>query len=271
MKNILILGLGEIGTSLLRLYTSLTTFKEVYNIYYIDVKEVKGVKDITSLNDVKEDITIDVLHVSIPFNDLYLDTVVNTIKRWDVQNVLNHSTVDIGTTREVFNQTGVNIVHTPVMGLHPDLTNSIRTFRKIVGAVNEEAERFAVEHLNSLGVTCEIYSSPESAEAGKLWSTTYFANLVRFIQDAQEYCEKNKVPLEEVYKLTNEIYNEGYEKLGFDNVKRPILKYHGRGIGGHCLFENAVIIDQKNNLPVIKMIINEGKNELKSGLTSRIK
>lgn len=264
MRNVLILGLGEIGGSLLRLYTPLT-----YNIYYKDIRTVEDIKDITDVNTVKE-IQMDILHVSIPYNDVFNETVINTIKDYGVKMAFIHSTVDIGTTRELFNQTGINMVHTPVMGLHPNLTESIKTFWKIVGPIDKESMEIATEHLNELGVNCEVYSSPESSEAGKLWSTTYYATLVRFMQDAHEYCEKNNVPFEEVYSLTNEIYNEGYAKLGIDNVKRPILKYFGRGIGGHCLYENAEIINKNNDLPTVKNIITEGKNDLKSGLTSRI-
>ena len=46
-----------------------------------------------------------------------------------------------------------------------------------------------------------------------------------------------------VYTQANRTYNEGYEKLGKSEVKRPVLKHYPGSIGGHCIIPNAKILN----------------------------
>ena len=62
---------------------------------------------------------------------------------------------------------------------------------------------------------------------------------------------------------TNEIYNEGYNTLRLFNVKRPILKYMGTGIGGHCIWENAVMMEEHDIKTDATSSIIKGKKNKK--------
>ena len=253
MKNILILGLGEVGSSVAGLYTSLTTFKGIYSLYYLDTHLKDISKDISYIKPVKDLIPLKVcmLHVCIPFSKRYMQIVTDCIRLYKPDGVCIHSTVDIGVTREIFEQTGANIVHTPVMGLHPNLTESMQTFKKIIGPVNEKSEKVVVEHFNDLNVSCEVYKTPEDSEAAKLFSTSYYGHNIIFMQDVHNFCEENNLKFEDVYKKTNEIYNEGYEKMGLSHFKRPVLSYMGNGISGHCILPNWNIL--KDKFPLAKL------------------
>jgi len=270
MANILIMGMGEIGRSIYKLYTPLKVLTGIYTIYYKDLKEVKNISNITPVKDLLDTtVSIDVLHVSIPYTNTFIKDVTDVIKTYRPITTFIHSTIDVGTTRKVFEETKANIVHSPVMGLHPDLTESILTFRKIVGPINVGSEMLARKHLKELGIKIEVYKSPEDSEASKMLSTSYYGTMIRFMQEVHDFCEENNLDFDEVYGKTNDIYNEGYTKLGLNHVIRPVLKYNGRGIGGHCVWENAKILSENSDKNFIKNIVDEGKNKLKGGLASK--
>jgi UDP-N-acetyl-D-mannosaminuronate dehydrogenase len=169
-----------------------------------------------------------------------------------------HSTVDVGTTRLIFEHMGAPICHSPVMGIHPNLTKSILTFEKILGCINTEHVTIARTHLEDAGIKVRLFSAPENSEAAKLLDTTYYGWNIMYMKDVYKFCEQYQLDFNEVYKETNEIYNEGYKKLDMQHVMRPILKYIPQKIGGHCVIPNCriihkyfypaqVIIDKDNN------------------------
>ena len=258
--NVLILGFGEIGQSVYRLYRP---YKDIYNIYYKDLNTFKG------YTPIEEGISIKVLQVCIPYTPMFIDCVIETVKAYGVQTVIINSTVPVGTTRAIAVATDCAIGHSPVIGIHPNLTESIQTFKKIVGTMSPNDDKAILEHFKSIGIQTVAYSNPEESEASKLFSTSYYGTIIRFMQDVHEYCDALDLDFDKVYTKTNEIYNEGYKKMGMPNVIRPILKYAGRGFGGHCVWQNAKIINDLYTLPSITNIVNEGKNDLKGGFASR--
>ena len=264
MKNILIIGLGEIGSSILNLYNN----NKEYKVFYSEKKEVTTAlkevlrqRGVTDIKDVNDDINISVAHVCIRFSKSFKDVISSYIKKYTPDVTLIHSTIAIGTTTAIYNITLKPIVHTPVMGVHPNLTEGIKTFTKIVGPVTDVAGALAVEHLSSLYIKTKVYKSAEESEAAKLFSTSYYGTVIRFMQEVHDVCTTYNIDFDNVYSKTNDIYNEGYKKLGMDNVIRPVLKYMGKGTGGHCVYENAVLLrDEHIVTPSLTNIIKGKKN-----------
>jgi len=146
------------------------------------------------------------------------------------------------------------------MGVHPNLTKSIQTFKKIVGVIKPEDKQPILEHFNSIRVIPEFYNTPEDSEASKLMSTNYYGHNIRFMQEVYKFCEVNNLDFDKVYKRTNEIYNEGYTKMDMKNVRRPILKYMGEGISGHCVWENAKLtLNNPYKFIIAEEIVSVGK------------
>ena len=80
------------------------------------------------------------------------------------------------------------------------------------------------------------------------------------MKDVWKECEMHGVNFDQVYKRTNQIYNEGYTKFGDTQFVRPILKYMGDGIGGHCVWENARMLRNDDILTEqADKIFDEGK------------
>lgn len=261
-ESVLIVGLGEVGKSILELYNHIQSYKD--NIYYKDVKECKGVTAI-NVNTLEDFINVNILHICIPFTKDFKDVVTSYINIYKPSLTLIHSTVDIGVTRSIYsnncnssNSCNSVIAHTPVMGVHPNLTKSIQTFKKIVGVINPEDKEVILNHFNIIKVIPEFYDSPEDSEAAKLFSTTYYGHNIKFMQEAHKFCEVNNLDFDKVYKRTNEIYNEGYTKMDMKHVRRPILKYMPGKISGHCLIPNAEIL--KDKFPIAKELVKYNDN-----------
>lgn len=257
-KNVLIIGLGEVGNSVLELYSPLQTLSGAYTLYYKDLN--KKTDKAINIKTLKDYINIDVLHICIPFIKDFKVVILKYIKDYKPSITLIHSTVNIGTTRSIANDVDSIVAHTPIMGVHPNLTKSIQTFKKIVGVIKEEDKESILEHFNSIKVIPEFYDKPEDSEAAKLFSTTYYGHNIRFMQETHRFCEVNNLDFEKVYTRTNEIYNEGYTKMDMKHVRRPILNYMGDGISGHCVLENAkILVDNDYIFPIAEEIIKLGK------------
>ena len=257
MSDVLIVGYGEVGKSLERCYKGIEGYIIYnYDIGYKRVKDLKG--NYINLNN---PLKVEVLHICIPYIPNFVETVVDYINEYESKLTIIHSTVPVGTTRAV--QECVEdapVVHSPVMGVHPNLTKSIQLFFKIIGSTNDKYADMASEHFLSMGIEPYVYNNPEESEFSKLMSTTYYGWNIRFMQEVYKDCEKLGLDFENVYAATNATYNDGYEIMGKLNVIRPILKYMGDGIGGHCVFENAEILKEAGLLRnAAKVVTERGK------------
>jgi len=230
-QKILILGYGEIGKSVHGLYQE----KPEYTVFYRDLEE-----DSEGLEGAGP---VDVLHVCIPFSELDFEaSVVETMTEFEPKLVIINSTVPVGTTRSLCESTEPVIVHSPVMGVHPNLTKSMQTFTKIIGSCTKESLKLATDHFEGLGIKTLAYDKPEDSEAAKLWSTSYYNWNILFTKFIHKFCEEHNLNFDDVYITTNEIYNDGYEKMGMRFVNRPILKFVLGSIGGHCLTNNLNLL-----------------------------
>jgi len=252
MKRVLFLGYGEVGSSLYKLYTN---FKSSYILY---------IKDLYRQN-IKANEKIDILNVCIPYNNMFISSVVDNILEHKPYLTIIHSTIPLYTTEKVYEAVNTVsrtlMVHSPIMGVHPHLTESIKTFIKMVGGINDISATTAMEHLTDIGITVVKFNSSRETEMTKLLSTTYYAWNIVFMKKVHELCEKLELNFEQVYTMSNLIYNDGYKMMEKENVIRPVLKNMHKGIGGHCLVENTIILDERNMLPEItKIILNQGKN-----------
>jgi UDP-N-acetyl-D-mannosaminuronate dehydrogenase len=201
------------------------------------------------------------MHICFPYSDKFVDYAEAYIKDVSPKLTIIHSTVKPGTTKELIEKTSDKIVFSPVMGKHPDLTNSILTFRKIVSGLNEDVVQKAVVHFANIGVRTSIYKKPEEAEFAKILSTTRYGLEVYYLQRVKQLCEEYDMDFEKVYVETTKTYNEGYTDLGYPHFKRPELKFMGYGIGRHCVTSNAYILHlMKEDMEIPKIIGSAGYN-----------
>lgn len=244
MEKVLIVGYGEIGQSIESLYSIYD-----YDTYIIE-KDTTEEEFLELSNNVYY-----AMHVCFPSeenNDDFVNDVATYIDLFRPKVTIIHSTVPVGTTRDIYFTCVLNfdynplIAHSPVIGVHPNLLESLQTFDKTVGAIDEHSLSVAASHLLDVGMMVVEFNSPEETELAKLMSTTYYGLNIRFMQAVHDQCEKLGLDFENVYTQWNENYNAGYEIMGMEHVMRPVLKYMGDEIGGHCIIPNSQILASSN-------------------------
>jgi UDP-N-acetyl-D-mannosaminuronate dehydrogenase len=230
MQTIGILGMGEVGRAVSELaqgkYTILT-------------------KDLD--HDTIQSSKIDILHVCIPYSDLFVQTVKNVAQKASPGLIIINATVAPGTTRSIGKIAKTSAVHAPIMGVHPHLAAYQTQFTKVIGTIDDKAFLLAKKHWLDLGAPkIARFDSPEDSELAKLLCTTYYGWNIIFNKMVKKLTEKTNTNFEQVYTRFSEIYNEGYAK-SLPHVRRPILKHMQGPIGGHCVIPNLHILSQAFN------------------------
>lgn len=244
-----ILGHGEIGSAIARICTEAGLKVLIRELTFDQIKDKK----------------VDFLHVNIPEKDnkQFVDTIVRNIRQLSPGLTIINSSVKVGTCRRIQKLTGTDIVHSPIIGVHPHLYQSIKfNFPKIIGPVNRSSLRKANKHFKALKLKIQIFDSSETTEAAKLLDLVHYAWDIIFCKWIKEVCVSLNLNFDQVYTRYNNIYNKGYSKLR-PNVKRPILIPIDGPIGGHCTIEDTVIFDKAYNNKFTKFILEEQKKYLK--------
>lgn len=227
MKVVGIFGYGEVGKSIADLY--------------------KGTNYVVRIKDIDYDDGIfgsDLLHICIPYNEQFYNYVKEAIKEYNPLLTIIHSSVLPGTTSKLQAElNGGFVVHSPVRGVHPRLTESLYTFIKYIGSDTDEGYILARDHFDSLLIQTERLNSSKTTEIAKLLCTSYYGMCIAWHDMADNICSEHGISYDDINKW-NTTYNDGYTALNMGNVARPVL-YPPKGrIGGHCVIPNAEILKQ---------------------------
>jgi UDP-N-acetyl-D-mannosaminuronate dehydrogenase len=247
MKNILIMGYGEIGKGIGGLYED----NNDYNVFIYDIKDIVTPDYFDPYTEIREEDTIDIMHICIPYIPNFVEESVKLMLKFKPKLTIINSTVPIGITSDLYKTADMPVAHSPVMGKHPNLTEGIKTFKKIIGAPLKD---FAIEtekHFNELGIETIVFNKSEDSEAAKLFDTTYYGWNIYYMKYLHKFCSEHGLDFDKVYTETNKIYNEGYTKLGNPEVVRPILTFVPGKIGGHCIRPNFKILCNYGFYPAI--------------------
>lgn len=248
-----ILGNGEIGSSLNKVY-------ELAGYTEVKIRDERlGYED--SLSE------CDIVNICIPF--FGYDEFISVIKGLGLREgavLLIQSTIGIGTTDKLQALLpNVVCVHSPVRGVHPDLTQGLLTFEKYTGISDEHFTDPSIcskvrDHIISLNIKPVVCCARES-ELAKMVSTTLYGINIAAITDVSLMCEKHGVSFETVFTRWQTGYNSGYSTLGKSNVCRPVLTpipKNGNGervIGGHCVVPNSVILKNMGEQDVSEFVL----------------
>jgi UDP-N-acetyl-D-mannosaminuronate dehydrogenase len=240
-----VLGYGEIGSAMARIAQ-----EAGYQIYIreLDYDTLKGKQ-------------IDYLYINIPEkrNKEFIEIVALNIREFSPKLTIINSSITPGTTRKIFALTKSPIVHSPVIGLHPNLYTSIKKyFRKVVAPIDSKSRKLAEEHFRKLGLKVEFFTKPENSEASKLLDLIYFAWNIVFCKWVNQMCNDQGWDFSEVYKKQNEIYNQGYARL-LPNSIRPILIPVPGPITGHCTIPDTELIHKLYPTSLTSYILKENK------------
>ena len=89
------------------------------------------------------------IHRFLSMNTNFIDIVKEYINNYKPKITIIHSTVLPGTTKKI---NRFDIAYSPIIGTHPDLFDSIKTFTKFIGANDKSSLKFVKKHFKSLKI-----------------------------------------------------------------------------------------------------------------------
>lgn len=214
----LIVGAGEIGNSLF----------DVFNCEYDCI--------IIDKDNVTNGITIipfEIMHICFPYSDKFVDAVKEYQDKYKPKYTVIHSTVPVGTSDEL------GAVHSPAIGIHPHLGESLKTFTKFLGG--KDASEVA-QYFRRAGIKVYLTDFSDTTELMKIMSTTYYGMCIEYTKEVKRQCDEHMVPFE-MWTIWTDNYNKGYQKLGYPDYTRPNLVPMMTKIGGHCVSQNLELLD----------------------------
>jgi len=179
--------------------------------------------------------TYEIMHVCFPYSKDFIKYVKKYQKKYKPKYTVIHSTVPVGTSRKC------KAIHSPVIGIHPNMGESLQTFTKFLGGA--QASEVA-NYFRRAGMKVHLEDTPEATELLKIQSTTLYALQIEFYKDMKKQCKKNKVDYNS-WLLWLDNYNKGYEKLGYPEYKKPLLEPIMVKQGGHCTLPNLELLNTK--------------------------
>jgi UDP-N-acetyl-D-mannosaminuronate dehydrogenase len=230
-----IVGMGEIGSSLTKVYEENEFACHCYDPF------------LEFVDDLSE---CDILNICIPYTKNFVVVVQKYIDDFNPSLTIVHSTVAPHTTKQLKGR----VCHSPVRGLHPNLTEGIKTFEKYIGSEDVEVALEYGKHLVKMGIACYVCKNSVSSELAKLFDTSYYGVCIAFHAEAAKICEQEGVDFGDVMTNYNNGYNEGYSKLGLEKYTRPVL-YSTEKIGGHCVVPNAEILCEYYDAKFLESIL----------------
>lgn len=242
-----ILGYGEIG-------------RGVHEVYKRAGWEGVAWKDLNGQEGPEQ---CDILHVCIPFTGMadFVDSVIEEVEESIPDFIVIHSTVQPGTTEtlrkdimELLDMDPV-VVHSPVIGVHPNLADGILTFTKWIGCEQDDFEmaKNISDHFSSIHVDCRVVTPAAQTEIMKVWDTTYYGNCLAINAEVRKMLEENGCRYDTWVEYLK-AYNQGYQALGMSNVTRPYFPNLTMPLGGHCITPNQRILSQITDSSALDMI-----------------
>lgn len=227
----LVVGAGEVGSAI---FSILYSRKTEQTCKMIDIKDVDF--------DTQLNAQCETLHICFPYSNTFSNTVIEYIQRTNAALVIIHSTVQVGTTKEIDAAVDAFVVHSPVQGQHPDLTDAILYFEKLVGTESDAAFEEVKKEFPNL--TLVHIKNPDATELGKMLSTSYYGVCIAWHREMKRMCDMFGTDFEDTVTKMNLIYNKGYAKFKPEAI-RPVLIPPSGSIGGHCIVQNAILLENR--------------------------
>jgi UDP-2-acetamido-3-amino-2,3-dideoxy-glucuronate N-acetyltransferase len=237
MTSTAVIGLGETGKPLFDVLAS------TYNTIGVDLKLDKPTKQ-----------KMDFINVCLPWSKDFVSIVKEYQEFFEPSLTIIHSTVPIGTTKQI-----PQAVHSPILGMHNNMLESIRKFTKWVGGEYIYAKS-AELYLGVAGIMCRTVDSSDFTEALKLRCLSKYGMSIAFAQYEKELCESIGMD----YDLIME-WDLNYNKNVDYKYHRPVLTPPGKMIGGHCVIPGTRILQSQYPNRILEEVLKyDGKKDYKA-------
>ena len=228
----IVVGLGEIGTPILKLLSKSTI--------------AVGFDKDPSLMDQKKflkfkDYPTELLHVCIPYSNKFSKNVMSLIKKFNPQCVVVHSTISPYTTHEIQKKTSIPVMYSATRGVHKRMLSDMKKYTKFFAVYPNStkstwAKKIFSQRMKKSGIKTKSMSNPHTLELAKIvCDTSYYGWLINYAQISNLIAKKHLVNYDEMWTFADEIH----KYLG----NRP--KMYPGYIGGHCVIPNLELINNE--------------------------
>jgi UDP-N-acetyl-D-mannosaminuronate dehydrogenase len=247
MKTILI-GFGEIGKAFGKLMD-----RRNLEFSYVDINE-----EVIRYGE-KHDIML----VNIPYSDKFIKQITDYATRFSPKTIIINSTVPVSTTEKLNTSLKeIAVVHSPVRGIHPNLTSGLIIFVKQIGCDDLKDYIVVSEFFKSIGITrTQLVKGSKNTELSKLISTTTYGIQIAWATEVKSICDEYGCDYDTVYTNSNKIYNDGYKMLQKPQYVKPLLIPNVGGFGGHCISNNTKLFNFGTLWKTIFKNVGEKHNE----------
>jgi UDP-N-acetyl-D-mannosaminuronate dehydrogenase len=242
MKNILVVGMGEIGRPLFEIIEENSEF----NVFGYDLDENKKSSNITQLPS-----KVDVMHICIPCKYIksFIQIVETYYEIYTPKLIIIHSTVPPTTTQFVADvlQSDCFIIHSPQFGTHFDKEEMKKQFLyypHMIGPVTKEAGEYAFLYFKSIKLNPIIYSSSIETELIKVMETTYAGWMITFFNEFHRMAIYYGADFPQIV--------DGMIKTYYPNKNKPI--WFPSVIEGHCIMQNINLLLQNYKAGFLELI-----------------
>jgi UDP-N-acetyl-D-mannosaminuronate dehydrogenase len=232
-ETVIVLGLGEVGRPLLNI------LKRSYPCLGIDVAPEEAHP------------ACSVLHICYPFEIRdFVGTTAAYIAKYRPQLTMIHSTIAVGTTRQVQERVDSPVVFSPVRGKHAKMEQDMLHYQKFVAGFDPQSTQQAAQHLSKAGFKTATFPTPEAGELSKLLETTWLGMLVGWAQDIERMAAECGASYEDVNAFVTEI------------AYLPKNVFPGF-IGGHCVMPNIAILRRKFSSQFLDAVVDSNETKEK--------
>ena len=241
MKKDVVVGLGEIGSPILKLLS-----KKYYVVGFdIDKKLMKNTKF-----QKFQKYQTSILHITIPVSQKFDSNVISLFKKFMPECIVIHSTISPGTTERLQKHLPIPIIYSATRGVHKRMLKDLKRYTKFFAIEpNAPKKAWAITEYSKLMKKCNVkvkkMSDPVTLELAKIiCDTSYYGWLINYAQMSKIIASENNVDYDEMWTFSEEIH----KFLG----NRP--KMYPGIIGGHCVIPNLQLTPKSSILNQIKEI-----------------
>ncbi len=225
-KSGIVIGLGEVGMPLYLVLRKAYPDTDSY-----DIRDGKGVYG-----------EYDVLNICIPYSKIFVDLVRVYREALEPLLIINHSTVPVGTTSQI-----ENAVHSPILGDHTNMLESLCRFPKWIGGPSAEK---AEVYLSLAGIMCRTVAKSEETELLKLMCLAKYGMSITFAQYQKECFDKYGFDYAHILE-----WDMNYNNHVKPAKHRPILNPPGNKIEGHCVIPGTKMLNNDFSNPILEEVI----------------
>jgi len=252
MEKVIIIGLGEVGKPLYEILKASNN----YVVYGYDTRSEISPNKLEELPR-----NSDYLHITYPFTEKFFDITTSYVDKLKPQKLVIHSTVLPGTTRILYEETGLPTAYSPIRGKHPNLKRHLMFWPKWVSAYPLGDTRIFEEHLVKAGFKVKVAKNPETLELAKLFETAYRAIMIATWQEIHRLSLKYNAELAGIAEFIAEVHE----------VLRDRPVFYPDYIGGHCLIPNTKLLNSIDPNSIWRFVVESNDKRLEELKDEKVK